>query len=271
MILSHIRVRNLHRFKPCRTALPPLARETASMTGESYHLLPGICVLCHRNTRRSMDICRDCETDLPWIANPCLYCGLPLPTHLDVCSKCRGKPQSFSTIIAPFVYQFPIDALIQGFKNNRQLAIGHVLATLLTNHLLRAHSSLILPAVTEKTIVVPVPLHWLRKRHRGFNQSLLIANQIGAISGLPVREPVRRIRSTPEQKSRSLGQRKQNLIQAFETSDNLLGTRIVLVDDVVTTMATVSEISKVLFAAGADDVVVTALARTPNQRLGSQL
>lgn len=230
----------------------------------SFHLFPGCCILCHGLTGRDIDICPPCQHDLPWISQSCFYCGLPLAETTDICRNCRDEKPPFSAVLAALEYRFPVDILIQRFKSNRHLASGRVLAELLV----RCHTNRLNLLTDPATVVVPIPLHWTRQMSRGFNQAAFIAEPVAHHMNLKVEHGVlRRVRSTPDQKSQTLIQREQNLRGAFEVRGDLRGRRIILVDDVVTTTATAKEISTLLVDAGADDVVVAAVARTPGRRL----
>jgi ComF family protein len=113
-------------------------------------------------------------------------------------------------------------------------------------------------------LVVPMPMHWLRRWRRGFNQSALLSRLIGRQLGIPVVGAVRRQRPTPPQAGLSNSQRRENVSGAFSPArgKRLDGKRVLLVDDVFTTGATASACSRVLKRAGADYVAVLALART---------
>ncbi|MGK0500157.1 MAG: ComF family protein [Oceanicoccus sp.] len=112
-------------------------------------------------------------------------------------------------------------------------------------------------------ILVPTPLHWRRQFERGFNQSELIANDFGQLLELPVIRALRRHRYTSPQQSLLAQQRHQNLSGAFTVCADIRGRRLALVDDVMTTGATAREMTKALLQAGASEVHIWVLARTP--------
>ena len=171
----------------------------------------------------------------------------------------RSRPV-FSAAFCGFEYRFPVDVLIHQFKDARRLVSGHVLTSLAISH--HARTLRMLSALSP--LVVPVPLHAARQRRRGFNQSELIATGIATSLGLTIDTGLlRRVRSTLEQKSLAVTQRKSNLAGAFCLARPLAGEQLLLVDDVITTGATVSEIATCLLRGGAADVVVFSLARTP--------
>lgn len=212
-------------------------------------------------TGRTQDICQACEADLPWIETPCQYCSLPLNEGLSLCSNCQANPTDYSAIICALEYRFPVDGLIQQFKNTRHLASGRVLAELL----LKTHAGLLRTLVDVDTSIIPVPLHWRRRMSRGFNQAEFVADIFANALGCSASENILQLtRTSSAQKTQSKQQRQENLIGAFECKSSLAGKRILLVDDVVTTTSTVAEAAKVLKGAGAEDVIGLALARTPS-------
>jgi ComF family protein len=209
-----------------------------------------------------MDLCNACETDLPWNTHSCDYCSLPLSPPDTLCGQCISDRPAFSALLTAFKYQFPVNRLISRFKDQRQLAAGEVLSQLLVNR----HRSSIELLSDESTIIAPVPLHWWRRQRRGFNQSAIIASIIaaGSRAELDTRLLTRR-RYTPDQKLLGVTDRNANVRGAFYCSSQLSGKRVLLVDDVVTSRATVNECTEVLYRCGASDVAVLALARTADE------
>jgi ComF family protein len=116
-------------------------------------------------------------------------------------------------------------------------------------------------------LILPVPLHRQRLRVRGFNQSLEIARPIGRHFGIPVTSRLcRRVRATPAQTGLDRKTRRKNLRQAFQLNGGVQGQAIALLDDVVTTGSTVTELARLLKRSGASRVDVWAVARTPDDR-----
>ena len=225
----------------------------------SYRVIEGNCITCGDSTNRDLDLCIGCEKDLPWLGHHCWNCCLPIPAGDDLCGECIKEPPPFTLTICPFRYAFPVDLLIQRFKNSRHLASGKVLATLLARQIEHFVFDQSVP-----TILVPTPLHPSRLRSRGFNQSEQIALTLATSLQHPVdRHCLVRTRPTQDQKLLGMRERRSNVKGAFECNQNLTGVRVMLIDDVVTTNATVSEMTKSLNAAGASEVIVLALARTP--------
>lgn len=226
-------------------------------------LIPPSCLLCaapHNNDIAL--ICGPCRDDLPYISNPCYQCGLPLPAESSsatVCGQCLKQPPPFKHCLVPLGYATPVDSLIAAFKYRKQLTNGRLLSQLLLTEICRHYADESLPE-----IIVPVPLHWRRQLRRGYNQSQCVASYLGAQLSIPVQlRRIRRIRRTPAQQGLNKPQRQRNLKHAFTVRKPFNGETIALVDDVMTTGATCAEISRELLKAGAGEVHIWALARTP--------
>jgi ComF family protein len=133
----------------------------------------------------------------------------------------------------------------------------HTLARPLGNYLLAA-----LPRQERMDVIVPVPMHWRRKWSRGFNQSELLAREVSRRTGVPLAPALRRAKTTPPQAGLSDHERRRNVTGAFRSTQALEGRHVLLVDDVMTTGATVSACAAVLKRCGAARVTVLTLART---------
>ncbi|XOV87125.1 MAG: ComF family protein [Pseudomonadota bacterium] len=220
----------------------------------SFLLLPARCLLCLAPGSHGIDLCRNCKADLPWITCACPRCGLPMALPGPACRTCWQAPPPFQQCIAPLRYATPVDRMIQAFKQGN-LLFGHTLAQLITPEVMKG---------ARPDVLVPVPLHPSRRRSRGFNQALEISRVIAADTGIPLDPALcQRIINTPAQRLLNRQQRQKNLRGAFIASTRAAGQHVGLVDDVVTTGATVSEIATTLLRAGATAVSVFALARTP--------
>jgi len=224
-----------------------------------FHLLPGKCILCGAKSNRNIDLCQACEDDLPRIIHPCWQCGLSIPSVQEICGRCLVNPPLFSHCYTAFKYAAPIDTLINQFKNHTNLVNGKVLSHVMAKSYIADH--LILP-----DFWLPVPLHKSRLKTRGFNQAFEIATTLADITERPINSRLcRRIFHTPDQKRLNFADRQSNIRKAFILDETLSGETIGIVDDVITTTATVSEISRLLLQNGAGEVQVVALARTPSE------
>jgi ComF family protein len=229
-------------------------------------LLPPRCVLCGGlGERPCLDLCRDCETDLPANPQACVRCGLPALPGLAgspvegravTCRACLLDPPAYDRCYAPFEYGFPLDQLVHDLKYRGQLALGRVLGNLLGAALL-AHGLHL-----DIDVVLPVPLHPRRHAERGFNQSAEIARWVARTIGRPCTDGVvLRCRDTSTQVGLHAEQRRANLTGAFKCPAALRAARVAVVDDVVTTGSTVESMARALRAAGAFSVDVWSVAR----------
>lgn len=254
------------------TKLKSTLLSTARSLG--FQLFPGLCLLCHSPSLRYLDLCRSCEIALPFLKECCSRCALPL-LQTGICGSCQNRPPGFTTIITPFLYQFPIDQMIQSFKYSGKLKHGRVLSSLLASHL-QAGGQDSLPPERFQTdldkraapsILLPVPMHWRRRLKRGFNQAELIARDLGKRLDIPVdSQIISRTRHTALQENLQGRERRRNLKHAFAVNRPVKDLSIAVIDDVVTTTSTAEEISRCLLRAGAYQVQIWAIARTPLEK-----
>ena len=222
-----------------------------------FHILPGRCLLCDALTNRQRDLCIPCEQDLPWLRSSCRLCAVPVHDHVSICGRCLTEPPPFVSSHAGFTYTWPIDQLIHNFKDHADLAAGRVLSELLVESL---GNSL---AYDKQDVIVPVPLHKRKERERGFNQSFEVAARLAKLWRVPIDKKCKRSKPTSDQKHLSISQRLLNIRDVFCTTGTYQGKHLVIVDDVITTTATVRSLSRVLLDAGAASVKTVCLARTP--------
>ncbi len=184
-------------------------------------------------------------------------------TDAGVCAGCASANSGSHAIdlcIAALSYEFPVDRLITGLKYRRQLPCARVLGELLTIRLLEETTR---PGYRLPDVIVPVPLHPRRLLQRGFNQSAEVARWVAAELRLPLDfRLIRRTRDTPGQAGLSRAARLQNMHKAFSLAAPVAGTRIALLDDVITTSATVTALAQLCKRGGAREVQVWAAART---------
>ena len=217
-------------------------------------VLPPRCVLCSARGTAGMDLCQPCRADLPWLDICCPRCAQPLPQP-GLCGRCLSQPPAFAHTLIPLRYEAPVDRWVQGFKFHRQLSSGRLLSRLLLDTI--RHAEYPLPQA-----LIPVPSHHHRLRRRGYNQAAMVAHDLSHWLRLPVHHALRRVRATPPQAGLSEQQRRRNLRAAFAVQGPL-PHRVALIDDVVTTGSTIRACARALRAAGAREVAVWALARTP--------
>jgi ComF family protein len=168
-----------------------------------------------------------------------------------MCPRCRRRPSALSSCAAVGAYEGPLRAILHALKYDGRRTAAVPLA-----RLMRHHCAGVLDGAD---VLVPVPLHRQRRRRRGFNQAEAIAGSLG----LPARPLLRRVRATPSQTDLPAAQRHANVRGAFRLARraDVRGLRVVLVDDVCTTGATLEACARVLREAGAADVRAVTAAR----------
>lgn len=199
---------------------------------------------------------------LNFIQSPlCTTCGSPFPHEMEqdmLCGACLQEPPSFTTARSALRYDDASSAMILKFKH----ADGTTLAPALSHFLAQTGHDMLAQA----DVIIPVPLHRWRLFKRRYNQAMLLANLVSRKSGIPVLpHGLRRTRSTPSQGKKSRSERLENIKNAFSISekhrDHIQSKRIVLVDDVHTSGATINECTRILLRNGAARVDVLTLAR----------
>lgn len=218
--------------------------------------LPQRCQLCAAASGVDL-VCSSCSRDLPRLQVSCPICALPVPHRQSGgCGACLVHPPPFDATVAAFTYAFPIDRLVHAFKYRGRLALAEWFATALL-----AAVDASGPAAPD--VLIALPLSPARQRERGYNQAAEIARCIAAIRGVPlVADGVRRIRSTPPQAALAWSARARNVRGAFRCDVELAGLNIAVVDDVMTTGASLAEFAATLRAAGAMSVQNWIVART---------
>jgi ComF family protein len=226
--------------------LPSLARRVLDA------LLPQDCILCAAPSG-TRQVCGDCAADLPWLGETCPRCALPSP-GARTCGRCVAHPPAFDATAACFAYEYPLDRLVQALKYGHRLALSRWFGEVLIERIGAD------PSVDR---VVAMPLHRARLAERGFNQSLEVARRVALAARLVLdADTVRRVIATAPQVDLPLDARARNVSGAFACAGPLDGARIAVVDDVMTSGATLDELARTLKAAGAASVVNWVVART---------
>ncbi|WP_255349342.1 ComF family protein [Thioalkalivibrio sp. ARh3] len=220
-------------------------------------LYPDHCGLCLAPLPAGGAICPGCREDLVRVEAPCPGCAAPLPATV-ACPVCQRRPPAVDALRAPWAYAWPLDRVLLAYKRSGHARAERILVDLAAQTAReRRDASALLP-----TRVVPVPLHPSRLRERGFNQCEPLARCVAEVLGVPLDTAcVRRVRATPSQQTLSGPQRRRNLRDAFAVNAALAGERVLVVDDVVTTGATLDALARALLKAGAASVEGLALAR----------
>ncbi|MES2684759.1 MAG: double zinc ribbon domain-containing protein [Pseudomonadota bacterium] len=218
-------------------------------------LLPPACTLCGGNTGGAL-LCAPCTVGLPWNTPACPGCALP-SAQAVLCPACQHRPRAFDAAFAAFVLAAPVQQGIHALKYQARFQQAALLATAFAAQLDKRSEPL-------PGLLLPVPLHWRRQWWRGYNQSHELARLIGAALGITVdAKAARRRRATIDQIGQTAAQRRRNLKNAFAVSPRVAGQHVALLDDVMTTGATLEELARGCRAAGAIRIEAWAIARQP--------
>lgn len=211
------------------------------------------CALCGA-TSPGRFLCAGCSNDLPHHSEPaCPVCALPsLDSH--TCGGCLRQAPAFDRTLAAFSYGFPIDRLLHAFKYSGNLDVANVLAEPLAR---------LADPLPRPDLLLPMPLHAARLKERGFNQALEIARPISRWLGIQlVADACERTRDTPTQAGLKWKERRRNVRGAFACKLDVAGKKVAVLDDVMTTGATLDELSRMLRGRGATEVSAWVVART---------
>jgi len=234
-------------------------------------VLPPRCVACEEKVLRQGMLCGACFGTMTFITAPfCDQCGLPFASDQQAdprCVSCSANPPGFRKSRAGFVYDDGVRRLLLPFKHGDRPTLARALAP----HLARAGADLL----ADQPLLVPVPLHRLRLLRRRYNQAALLAQAVGRIMGCKVvPDMLRRVRATVPLDDRSPDERRAILAGAIAVRQRrrpvLVGRRVVLIDDVMTSGATANACAAALIDAGAVAVDVLVAARVPLARNGSR-
>jgi ComF family protein len=214
-------------------------------------LFGGSCFLCRG--KADALLCAPCDADLPRLgAELCPRCALASPGGA-ICGRCLTQPPAYDATNAALAYAFPADVLVQALKFRGELALAPVLGDLLASCISEAADC-----------IVPEPLSGERLRSRGYNQSLEIARRVAAVTGTRLApELCERRRDTATQMDLPIEERAKNVRGAFHCPGIIGSATVAVLDDVMTTGATLDEIAATLKRAGATRVVNWVVARTP--------
>ena len=219
-------------------------------------VFPPKCINCQALNPHYL--CASCLTRIAPVGRPyCMRCGHPM--YKDRCSNCWGRVRSFESARAAGDYSGLLRDAIHAFKYNGMRALADPLAHLLFRYLTMSCDM----PWGRAECVIPVPMHPAKERVRGYNQSALLAERLGAMAGLPVVEDVLvRTAHRKPQVELAAARRRVNVTEAFDVRDRdaLSGRTVLLVDDVATTCSTIHECSVTLLAGGARRVYVGCLA-----------
>ncbi len=221
------------------------------------------CLICDEPAQSADCVCNACETELPWLLTHCAVCALPLPMAGLICGECQKHPPAFKQVVAPWTFSFPVDTLIARFKHQARWPLGHLLGRMLGQHVQHRFDN---AELTRPDCLLPVPMAVKRLRERGYNQAQMLAQWLSQQLGISVEEHLLlRPHETVAQQALDAKTRRRNLLAAFALAPaaQVQGRHFALVDDVLTTGATAHSLARLLMDAGARQVDVYCLARTP--------
>jgi len=249
---------------------------------------PTLCRVCHQWQGKIM--CAHCVLGAQLDAARCHRCAIRVSEGVSLCQRCEDMPPQFDHAMAAMDYALPWQGLISALKFRQDTALARTLSALMAQGVRQRWGARPLaeartvsrppsriaasPASPRRlrpgapTVVMPIPLSNQRLRERGFNQAGLLAEHLGNELDLPVlHDGLLRKRHTQRLMTLDADARQQHIHGAFEVNDlhlkHVRGRHVAVVDDVLTSGATLNEISKTLWLAGAHEVSVWVVARTP--------
>ena len=236
---------------PLVTSASPLARVGQAVLDV---LFPPRCAACGAY---GSFLCLPCREELPCTRPPrCPVCWQP-QAQGSPCPRCREERPAFAGARSPYLYQGPAREVVHALKYNYLSALARPLAVLMAAYLAEEEA-------IEADLLVPVPLYGRRRRLRGYNQSALLARELGRIRGLAVDERAlsRRRDTSPQARSADAEARRRNVADAFRAERaRVEGRHILVIDDVMTTGATLDACAQALRRAGAASVWALTFAR----------
>lgn len=230
-------------------------------------LYPPTCLVCEEAAAETGGLCAACWRETEFIAGRvCDRCGAPMeaglaePAETLSCEDCAKRPPAWDRGRAAVIYAGAGRGLVLALKHGDRLEAARPMARWMA----RAGAE----ALAEADAILPTPLHWRRRLSRRFNQSAELARALAAETGLPlIADGLRRVRPTESQDGKSRGQRFENVRSAFRARPRALasvtGGTVLLVDDVLTTGATLSACAEALRTAGVAHVHALVFARVP--------
>jgi ComF family protein len=225
----------------------------SSPLGQLWALLfPTRCLGCGR---RGAAVCGRCESMIPWLnRESCYRCAVPSPLG-RLCARCKASPSALDGLRAACTFDGIVRQAIHNLKYRQARSLAELASSLLAKSLAQRP--------LQADMLVPVPLAAGRRRERGYNQAELIADWLSRSIDVPTAAALERVRETPPQVGLSAPERRRNVRGAFACSAETLvaGRRVIVLDDVATTGATLGACADVLKTAGAARVYGLVVAR----------
>jgi len=228
-------------------------------------ILGETCLVCNARYFTASGLCEKCIDELPWQAPGCTRCGVMMSennSQAPVCARCHQNPPNFDHCYCLLGYESEISGKILTIKDFSDFraarVLGHQLAQMFVAHYLTENREI-------PEVLLPVPLRNSRIRKRGYNQAMLLAQIIASRFDLPIiADACIRMDSGHSQRGLSAAQRQANAGKMFRTGNGigrLRNKRVAIIDDVVTTTATINDMSRVLKTGGVKSIDAWALAR----------
>lgn len=230
---------------------------------EDFLFKPHSCLFCGCECDDDeYRICFRCEKELDYIGEKyCLKCGTKIDGDYDFCIECKSTPHNFKFARSVLIYNEKSSPAILRFKYGGRKTFALPLAKLLVKRFLETE------ILADVVTFVPMPKE--REKQRGYNQSRELCQEFSNLTQIPMIESLERIKLVERQATLGKQDRKKNLEGSFGAvnKSNFKGKEILLIDDVVTTGATADECAKTLLNAGAKNVFVLSIAKTPNFKI----
>lgn len=228
-------------------------------------LIPSQCILCQSPIKNEHNqhnsLCKPCINSLPRIKEHCSKCSTPLKSG-DLCGVCLTTQRHWNRCFAAYEYQDHVKKLIADFKYKQTPSLGALLGDIMQKKILDTYASEL------PDYLVPVPVFRDRLQSRGFNQSLILCKALSKNLNIPILDILLKTKKTPTQKGLSSKERKLSITNSFQLkhppllSPNTRIKKVAIIDDVMTTGSTSSEIAKLLKKSNISDIEVWVLART---------
>ena len=210
------------------------------------------CFVCRNKTSQNKTICEGCKSLLSRFQFQCKVCATELQTDNNLCGHCQTVSPNFSEVLYACKYESLASDWVLSLKFGQNIAVTKLMAELLLPELNK---------IDKEYVLLPVPLHQSRLIKRGYNQAYEIALELSRLSNRKLFNSLRRSKKTQMQAQLKLNQRNANVKGAFSVTTELKQSKIILVDDVMTSGYTINECAKTLKIAGASDVKVLVFAR----------
>ena len=221
------------------------------------YIFPEVCCLCHEQQAHYKYLCKLCLDKVSYLeGSPCPLCSSPLDTILNICSQCTKAKRPWIRGASALRFEDNSREIIHHFKYNGQVTLSHFLVE-------KMYQSFIRQGFPPPVAVTMVPMHWLKKWQRGYNQAEILARGLATRINVPCLPLIKRCHWTSAQALKNRRQRLKNILKVFEIPEKqkLPSGAILLVDDVMTTGATLTVCSKLLIDKGACQIYVLTAAR----------